>query len=237
MQTQVYKAESRGKADYGWLKANYSFSFANYYNPERIHFGALRVLNDDVIAPSGGFDTHPHDNMEIITIPLSGRLAHKDSMGHTSYIESGDIQVMSAGKGVFHSEFNGSDSEPLNLFQIWLFPNVKNVEPRYQQIALNSLEKQNELYQILSPNKDDQGVWIYQDAWFHMGQLSAGWKDTYQLKKAGNGLYLMVIDGHVQVAAQTLSKRDAISVTDSPETEIEALTDSRILLMEIPMNY
>jgi redox-sensitive bicupin YhaK (pirin superfamily) len=237
MQTQVYKAESRGKADYGWLKANYSFSFANYYNPERIHFGALRVLNDDVIAPSGGFDTHPHDNMEIITIPLSGRLAHKDSMGHTSYIESGDIQVMSAGKGVFHSEFNGSDSEPLNLFQIWLFPNVKNVEPRYQQIALNSLEKQDELYQILSPQKDDPGVWIYQDAWFHMGQLSAGWKDTYQLKKAGNGLYLMVIDGHVQVAAQTLSNRDAISVTDSPETEIEALTDSRILLMEIPMNY
>ncbi len=235
MQTQIFKAESRGKADYGWLKANYSFSFANYYNPERLQFGALRVLNDDFIAPSGGFDTHPHDNMEIITIPLSGRLAHKDSMGHTSYIESGEIQVMSAGKGVFHSEFNGSDSEELNLFQIWLFPNVRNVEPRYQQIALKTLEKRNELYQILSPDKDDEGVWIYQDAWFYMGQLDAGWEGTHQTKKAGNGIYLMVIEGEVTVAGTQLNKRDAITITDTTVIEIESLTKAHILLMDVPM--
>ncbi len=237
MQTQVYKAESRGKADYGWLNANYSFSFANYYNPERIQFGALRVLNDDVIAPSGGFDTHPHDNMEIITIPLSGRLAHKDSMGHTSYIESGEIQVMSAGKGIFHSEFNGSDTEALNLFQIWVFPNVKNVEPRYQQISLSAVEKPNELYQVLSPNKDDEGVWIYQDAWFYMGQLSVGWKDTYQFKKEGSGVFLMVIEGQIKLGEHTLNKRDAISITDTTEINIESISESRVLLMEVPMNY
>ncbi len=237
MQTQVFKAESRGKADYGWLKANYSFSFANYYHPERTQFGALRVLNDDVIAPSGGFDTHPHDNMEIITIPLSGRLAHKDSMGHTSYIESGEIQVMSAGKGIFHSEFNGSDSEPLNLFQIWLFPNARNVEPRYQQIALKTLKKKNELYQILSPDKDDEGVWIYQDAWFHMGQFDSPWQESYQSKKDGNGIYLMVIEGEVNVAGQQLNKRDAIAISDASEIEIEALSNTQFLIMDIPMNY
>ncbi|MBS2210063.1 pirin family protein [Carboxylicivirga mesophila] len=237
MQAQVYKSESRGTADYGWLKANYSFSFANYYNPERIHFGALRVLNDDVIAPSGGFDTHPHDNMEIITIPLSGRLAHKDSMGHTSYIEKGEIQVMSAGKGIFHSEFNGSDKEALNLFQIWLFPKVRNVEPRYQQIALKTLEKKNELYQILSPDKDDEGVWIYQDAWFHMGQFDNPWQGSYQTKKEGNGIYLMVIEGEVNVAGQQLTKRDAMAISDASEIEIEALANTQFLIMDIPMNY
>ena len=236
MQIQVIKAESRGKADYGWLKANYSFSFANYYNPEHIHFGVLRVLNDDVIAPSGGFDTHPHDNMEIITIPLSGRLAHKDSMGHTSYIESGEIQVMSAGKGIFHSEFNGSDEEELNLFQIWLFPNQRQVEPRYQQISLSSLHKENELYQVLSPNKNDDGVWIYQDAWFHMGHLEAGWTGNYQVKKEGNGIYLMVIDGEVKLDKYTLNKRDAVAITQTSEIKLEVQSDSRVLIMDIPMN-
>lgn len=236
MQIQVIKAESRGKADYGWLKANYSFSFANYYNPEHIHFGVLRVLNDDVIAPSGGFDTHPHDNMEIITIPLSGRLAHKDSMGHTSYIESGEIQVMSAGKGIFHSEFNGSDEEELNLFQIWLFPNQRQVEPRYQQISLSSLHKENELYQVLSPNENDDGVWIYQDAWFHMGQLEAGWTGNYQVKKEGNGIYLMVIDGEVKLDKYTLNRRDAVAITQASEIKLEVQSDTRVLIMDIPMN-
>ncbi|WP_430811972.1 MULTISPECIES: pirin family protein [unclassified Carboxylicivirga] len=236
MKTQIFKANSRGTADYGWLKANYSFSFANYYNPERVHFGVLRVLNDDVIAPSCGFDTHPHDNMEIITIPLSGRLAHKDSMGHTSYIDSGEIQVMSAGKGIFHSEFNGSDKEPLNLFQIWLFPNKKNVEPRYQQTSLQSLEKKNQLYQVLSPNKNDEGVWIYQDAWFHMGNVDKGWRGNYLLKKEGNGTYLMVIDGQIQVKNHTLNKRDAMAITDVDQVEIEALSNANILIMDIPLN-
>lgn len=236
MQTRVIKAESRGKADYGWLQANYSFSFANYYNPERTHFGVLRVLNDDVIAPSGGFDTHPHDNMEIITIPLSGHLKHKDSMGHTSLIKSGEVQVMSAGKGIFHSEFNGSDEEALNLFQIWLFPNQRNVEPRYQQISLSSVAKKNELYQILSPHENDAGVWIYQDAWFFMGELDAGWNDSYQIKKSGNGAYLMVIEGDVNVAGHSLNKRDAIAITDVEKVQIEASTNARVLLMDLPMN-
>lgn len=236
MQTQVIKAESRGKADYGWLKANYTFSFANYYNPERTHFGVLRVLNDDVIAPSGGFDTHPHDNMEIITIPLSGQLKHKDSMGHTSLIKSGEVQVMSAGKGIFHSEYNGSDKEALNLFQIWLFPNKKNVEPRYQQISLSSVEKRNELYQILSPNEKDSGVWIHQDAWFSMAQVDAGWESVYQVKKTGNGVYLMVIEGQVKVADHLLNQRDAMMVSDISDLKIEASSDSYFLVMDIPMN-
>jgi redox-sensitive bicupin YhaK (pirin superfamily) len=236
MQTQVIKADSRGKADYGWLKANYSFSFANYHNPERTHFGVLRVLNDDIIAPSTGFDTHPHDNMEIITIPLSGRLAHKDSMGHTSHIESGEIQVMSAGKGIFHSEFNGSDKEELNLFQIWLFPNQRQVEPRYQQLSLDKLRKENELYQVLSPDAKDEGVWIYQNAWFHMGELDTGWKGTYQLKDENNGIYLMVIDGEVKVDDTILNKRDAIAIKDASEITIEIIEKARILIMDIPMN-
>ncbi|MBK3517568.1 pirin family protein [Carboxylicivirga marina] len=236
MQTQIFRAESRGGADYGWLKANYSFSFANYHNPERVHFGVLRVLNDDVIAPAKGFDTHPHDNMEIITIPLSGRLAHKDSMGHTSYIESGEVQVMSAGKGIFHSEFNGSDDDELKLFQIWLFPNQRNVEPRYQQISLSSVEQKNTLYQILSPKADDSGVWIYQDAWFHMGDLDPDWQGSYEIKKPGNGVYLMVIEGEVKVAGQLLSTRDAIGITDTETFTIETNSAARILIMDVPMN-
>ncbi len=236
MKAQVIKAESRGKADYGWLKANYSFSFANYYNPERTHFGVLRVLNDDVIAPSAGFDTHPHDNMEIITIPLSGRLKHKDSMGHTSFIENGEVQVMSAGKGIFHSEYNGSEEEELNLFQVWLFPNQKNVEPRYQQISLSTVEKHNAFYQVLSPDENDEGVWIHQDAWFSMAQVDAGWQSDYQVKKPGNGVYLIVIEGQVKVAGKTLDKRDAIAISDISDLKIEASSDSYFLVMDIPMN-
>ncbi|TRX66223.1 pirin family protein [Carboxylicivirga sp. M1479] len=235
MQTQVFKADKRGTADYGWLKANYSFSFANYYNPENLHFGVLRVLNDDVIEPSKGFDTHPHDNMEIITIPLSGRLAHKDSMGHTSYIESGEVQVMSAGKGIFHSEFNGSDQEDLNLFQIWLYPNAKDVEPRYQQISLESVAKKNELYQILSPNENDAGVWIHQDAWFSMGQIDAQWAGSYKVKKEGNGIYIMLIEGEVQIDGQILKQRDAIGIRDASSIEISANASSRLLIMDVPM--
>jgi len=237
MQTQVFRSESRGRADYGWLKANYSFSFANYYNPERMSFGVLRVLNDDTISPSTGFDTHPHDNMEIITIPLSGRVAHKDSMGHSSFIESGQIQVMSAGKGIFHSEFNGSDTEDLKLFQIWLMPNEKNVEPRYQTLWLNQLAVKNELYQIVSPNKEDEGAWIYQDAWFHMGQFDADWNGQYAIKKTGNGLFVMVIEGEASIGEQVLKSRDAIGITHFTDIAINARANTRILLMDVPMNY
>ena len=171
MKTVFHKAETRGQANHGWLNANHSFSFANYYNPDRMNFGVLRVLNDDTIAGGEGFGTHPHDNMEIITIPFEGNLAHKDNMGNAAVINAGDVQVMSAGTGISHSEFNNSQDSEVKLLQIWVFPNEKNVEPRYDQISIRDIETENKFYQILSPNKNDQGVWINQDAWFHLGKF------------------------------------------------------------------
>lgn len=235
MEKVIHKAESRGIANHGWLQAKHTFSFANYYNPERTHFGVLRVLNDDIIAPGMGFGKHPHDNMEIITIPLSGSIKHEDSMGNSSVIKAGEIQVMSAGSGVFHSEFNASKTDELNLFQIWLFTNKKNVEPRYDQMSLSDLYKDNELYQVLSPNPDDIGVWIYQNAWFFMGDLSSGWEDNYKVKASGNGIYLMVIEGTVNVESEKLSKRDGIGISESESINIRAETDAKILVMDVPM--
>lgn len=232
----LIKANSRGHADHGWLKANHTFSFANYYNPDRMHFGVLRVLNDDYIAPGRGFGTHPHDNMEIITIPLEGDLEHKDSMGHKEVIKNGDVQVMSAGTGVYHSEYNANQDKPVKLFQIWLFPNKRNVEPRYDQITLDQEKMANQFMQILSPNPDDEGVWIHQDAWFHLGKFEQGKCEDYRLKKpATNGLYAMVVDGKFKVNGQELSERDALGIWDTNEVPVETLEPGRILLMEVPM--
>lgn len=236
MQTVIYKSDSRGHANHGWLDARHSFSFANYYHPQKINFGVLRVLNDDKIAPGAGFPKHPHDNMEIITIPLSGKLAHKDSMGNESVISTGEVQVMSAGTGIFHSEYNYSKDEELKLFQIWLFPNKKNVNPRYDQISINDIKIKNEFYQILSPNKDDQGVWIYQDAWFSMGDFEAGIKQSYSIKKTTNGIYIMVIEGDVFISQEKLSSRDAIGIKNTDKIEIKAITNTKLLLMDLPMN-
>src|SRR5210317_195033 len=172
MNTVLHKANTRGIANHGWLNSHHSFSFANYYNPERMHFGVLRVLNDDVVAPGKGFGTHPHDNMEIVSIPLEGDLEHKDSMGNSATIKQGDVQVMSAGTGVFHSEFNKNEDSEVKFLQIWIFPREKNVEPRYDQVSLRDIEKKNQFYQVLSPNKDDKGVWIHQDAWFNLGNFT-----------------------------------------------------------------
>lgn len=235
MKTVLHKAEERGYADHGWLKAYYSFSFANYYNPDNIHFGALRVLNDDTIDAGKGFGTHPHDNMEIITIPLSGEIEHKDSMGNSGVISTGEIQVMSAGTGVQHSEFNKNQKENLKLLQIWIFPNKKDVEPRYDQISLKSIEKENELFQIVSPHKDDDGVWIYQDAWFHLGNLRKNWNGEYRFKEENHGVYLFVIKGNINIGNRELYKRDSISITETDNFKIEALCDSRILIIEVPM--
>ncbi|WP_346863199.1 pirin family protein [uncultured Draconibacterium sp.] len=235
MKTILYKADSRGSANHGWLDTKHSFSFANYYDPERINFGVLRVLNDDTIAGGKGFGMHPHDNMEIITIPFEGDLAHKDNMGNASVIKQGDVQVMSAGTGVYHSEFNNNPDKAVKLFQIWVFPNKRNVTPRYDQISIREVAKENELYQILSPNKEDQGVWIHQDAWFHLGKFDAGKSDTYSLKKDGNGVYLIVIDGEMEVEGQVLSTRDAIGIWDIEKVQFKAAIDSQILIMEIPM--
>ncbi|MEA4937328.1 MAG: pirin family protein [Paludibacter sp.] len=237
MKTIFYPADSRGYANHGWLKTSHTFSFANYYNPERIHFGALRVLNDDWIAAGEGFGKHPHDNMEIITIPFTGAVLHQDSMGNKGVILPGEIQVMSAGTGIFHSEHNNSKEEALTLFQIWVFPDKKNVTPRYDQITISDLAKKDELYQILSPNADDEGVWIHQKAWFHLGDLSKDTELDYTLKQADSGVFIQVIDGNVKVGETLLDIRDAIGITETETIHIKAETDARILVMEVPMKW
>lgn len=237
MKTILYPADSRGYADHGWLKTNHTFSFANYYNPERIHFGALRVLNDDWIAAGEGFGKHPHDNMEIITIPFTGAVLHQDSMGNKGVIIPGEIQVMSAGTGIFHSEHNNSKDEALTLFQIWVFPDKKNVTPRYDQITISDLSKKDELYQILSPDPDDQGVWIHQKAWFHLGDLSKDTELDYTLKEAASGVFIQVIEGEVFVGENRLTTRDAVGITETDSIHIKAETNARILVMEVPMKW
>ena len=231
----LHKASSRGHADHGWLNAYHSFSFASWYNPERIQFGMLRVLNDDTIAAGMGFGTHPHDNMEIITIPLEGDLAHKDSMGNSSTIKTGDVQVMSAGTGIQHSEFNPNADLQTKLFQIWLFPKYRNVEPRYQQITLDVTKQKNSFAQILSPNPDDEGVWIHQDAWFYLSDFEANFSKILALQKEGNGFYIMNIEGEIEVNGEKLEKRDAMGIWETNAIEIKANSDSRFLIMEIPM--
>lgn len=232
----LHKANTRGNANHGWLNAYHSFSFASWYNPERIQFGVLLVLNDDTIAGGMGFGTHPHDNMEIITIPLEGDLAHKDSMGNESVIKTGDIQVMSAGTGIQHSEFNPNATEQTKLFQIWLFPKTRNVSPRYQQITLDPSEQKNNFAQILSPNANDAGVWIHQDAWFYLSDFDSGFSKSLTLNKEGNGFYIITIEGEIEVNDTTLEKRDAIGIWETNELVIKATTQSKFLIMEIPMN-
>lgn len=235
--TILHKADTRGHADHGWLNAYHSFSFASYYNPERVQFGTLRVLNDDTVAAGMGFGTHPHDNMEIITIPLEGDLAHKDSMGNAATIKNGDVQVMSAGTGIQHSEFNPNHDQRTKLLQIWVFPKERNVTPRYQQITLDRADRKNKLQQILSPSADDAGVWIHQDAWFHLADFEAGTNTTYTLKKEGNGLYAFVLNGSITIDGQELSTRDGLGITDFETLDITATSDAEFLLMEIPMQH
>lgn len=231
----LHKANTRGHANHGWLNAYHSFSFAGWYDPDRIHFGMLRVLNDDTVAPGMGFGTHPHDNMEIITIPQSGELEHKDSMGNHGVIGAGDIQVMSAGTGIQHSEFNHNKDKEVKLLQIWVFPNKKNVTPRYGQMTLDVAERKNKLQQVVSPNPDDAGMWIHQDAWFHMTNLDAGNKINYQLKKKGNGVYCFVLDGDVNINGQDLNRRDGLGIWNADSFDITATSNTEVLLMEIPM--
>lgn len=237
MKSVFHSANSRGAANHGWLNAKHSFSFASWYNPDRIHFGALRVLNDDIVSGGGGFGTHPHDNMEIITIPLKGSLQHKDSMGNSSVIKAGEIQVMSAGTGIQHSEFNPSDTEELNLFQIWIFPNKRNVEPRYDQFQMNVSKMKNHFLQLVSPSKSDEGTWIYQDAWIHMADMDANSTLNYQPKSTSNGIYFMIVEGSAQIGTQELEQRDAFGVWDTTSVAITASKDSKILAIEVPMEF
>lgn len=236
MKTVHHKANTRGHANHGWLDSYHSFSFAGYYNPERMNFGVLRVLNDDKVSEARGFGTHPHDNMEIISIPLEGDLEHKDSMGNVTVIKEGDVQVMSAGTGIYHSEYNKNKDKPVKFLQIWMFPNKKDVTPRYDQITLDPNKTKNRLHQILSPNADDDGVWVHQDAWFSMGDLNKGWEGSYQIKKQGNGIYIFVIDGSLKVGDQIIEKRDGLGIRDTENINIAAITDTKILLMDVPMD-
>ncbi len=237
MKTVYHAAHTRGHQDHSWLKANHSFSFANWHNPERVHFGALRVLNDDYIAPSMGFGTHPHDNMEIITIPLVGDLEHQDSMGHGAVIREGDIQVISAGTGIHHSERNARNDKQVELLQLWIFPNQKDVSPRYDQISIRDLKKKNEFYQILSPKAEDNGSWIHQNAWMHLGDFDQNTKTSYTLPEKGNGVYIFVIDGSVGIGKQKLGKRDALGVWDTPTIDFSVEKNSRILLVDVPLEF
>ena len=237
MKKIFHSALSRGEANHGWLKAKHSFSFANYYNSERVQFGALRVLNDDIIAPGMGFGTHPHDNMEIITIPLEGALEHKDSMDNIGVIEADEIQVMSAGSGVYHSEYNKNKDQSLNLLQIWVFPNKNNVTPRYDQKNIKDFKKVNSFYPIVTPNQNGPGMWIHQDAWFHLGEFDKKTRINYNINKKGNGVYVFSIEGSVQIDGESLEKRDALGVWDTESFDLFTNQNSRILRIEVPLNY
>ncbi|SDW78106.1 hypothetical protein SAMN05216556_11020 [Aequorivita viscosa] len=236
MNTIIHKAETRGSANHGWLNSHHTFSFANYHNPERMNFGVLRVLNDDTVAAGMGFGTHPHDNMEIISIPLEGDLEHKDSMGNVAVIKEGDVQVLSAGTGITHSEYNKNKDKEVKFLQIWIFPKKKNLAPRYDQISIRDIAKNNEFYQVLSPNKNDQGVWINQDAWFHIGKFTKGNSDEYKIKKEGNGVYAFILEGDVEINNQKLSKRDGMGIWDTDSINVKATENARVLLMEVPMS-
>jgi quercetin 2,3-dioxygenase len=235
MASMIYKAEDRGKADYGWLKANYSFSFGAYHNPENMHFGLLRVLNDDEVAPGEGFGTHPHDNMEIITIPLEGSLEHKDSMGNGSIVKAGEIQVMSAGKGLTHSEFNPSKEQKLKLLQIWIFPKERNIDPRYGQMSYDLESNKNKFINVIAPNKEEGKLSVHQDVWFSLGSFEKGAKASISINKPGNGFYLFLIDGEIIANGERIFKRDAMAVSDENTINIEVQEPSKILVMEIPM--
>lgn len=234
--TVLHKAATRGHADHGWLNSHHSFSFANYYDPERMNFGVLRVLNDDTVSAGMGFGTHPHDNMEIISIPLEGDLEHKDSMGNTAVIRHGDVQVMSAGTGIRHSEYNRNKESLVKFLQIWVFPNERGVTPRYDQITLDATKRHNRLQQILSPKADDDGVWIHQNAWFHLGTFDTDFATTYTLKDKANGVYAFVIKGDFTVNGIALNQRDGLGLWDTDTLQLKAdSAGAEVLLMEVPM--
>ncbi|MCK0131479.1 pirin family protein [Flavobacteriaceae bacterium F08102] len=230
-----YPANSRGKTDFGWLTSFHTFSFANYYDPDRLNFGVLRVLNDDTVSGGKGFESHPHKEMEIISIPLEGDLVHRDNLGNEKIIKEGDIQVMSAGTGVVHSEYNRNPDKPVKFLQIWIIPKTAKVTPRYDQLALKDLLKPNQLSPILSPEPTSKGVWIHQDAWFYMGTFDQQAEVHYTLNKAGNGIFLFVISGSLIIDGIQLENRDALGITEINHLIFSVFKNSTLLLMEVPM--
>lgn len=237
MKTTLHKSNTRGHADHGWLDTYHTFSFAGYQDPERMNFGALRVLNDDKLASGRGFGTHPHQDMEIISIPLSGDLEHEDSMDNKGVITEGEIQVMSAGTGIQHSEYNINADKDVQFLQIWVFPREQGVTPRYDQISITDLHQENTFYQVLSPNENDQGVWVHQDAWFSIGDFTAETAGEYKLNKTGDGVYFFVLEGEIEIEGQKLSKRDGIAVSDTDKIKYSASKNAKVLLMEVPMQF
>jgi len=232
----IHKADSRGHFNHGWLDTYHTFSFGDYYEQERMNFGVLRVLNDDRVKAGKGFGTHPHDNMEIISIPLEGTLEHKDSMGNVAVIKSGDVQAMSAGTGIYHSEYNKNFDKEARFLQIWVFPNKLNVEPRYEQITLNSDEYHNKFLQIVSPDPGDEGVWIHQNAWFSIGEFDKDFSAEYIPKQKGNGIYAFVIEGEFNIDGNSLGRRDGAGIWDVDKIYLKSGSqNSKVLLMDIPM--
>lgn len=236
MKTVLHKADSRGHANHGWLDSHHTFSFANYYDPSRMHFGALRVLNDDIVAGGMGFGKHPHDNMEIISIPLKGELEHEDSMGNKFAIKNNDVQVMSAGTGIFHSEYNKSKDEPVNFLQIWVFPKEKDIEPRYDQITYEPAQRINKWQRIVAPDSEE-AVSINQDAYFSLGKLEKDHSLDYTLEREGNGVYAFILEGDVTIEGQPLNKRDGFGLSETDKISVKADSDAEILLMEVPMTF
>ena len=235
MKTSVTKANERGTADHGWLKPAHYFSFGSWNNPAKVHFGMLRVLNDDWIAGGGAFPTHPHDNMEIVTIPFSGALKHKDSSGGAGIIKAGDVQIMSAGTGVQHSEANESATEPVTLFQLWVFPAERNITPRYDQRSFDVKEREGKWQVIVSPRKEDNALWINQDACFSLVNIKAGETIKHENTFKGNGVYLVVIKGSIEVAGVKYEAKDAVGISETDSFEIVCSHDSELLAVEVPM--
>ena len=234
MKTIVHKAATRGHASFGWLNSYHTFSFGSYHNPERVHFGALRVLNDDTVAKGMGFSKHPHDNMEIVSIPLEGDLHHKDSTGRDEIIRQHDVQIMSAGSGIAHSEMNANKDKEVKFLQIWVFPKVANIEPRYQQKNFKPENRNNQLLTVVAPD-DENAVWINQDAWFSLGKFSQESTTRYQIRKPGNGVYAFILKGTVTLNGETVSDRDGLGIWDTDSIEIKADTDAEFLLIDVPM--
>lgn len=235
MKTIIHKSDSRGYFNHGWLKTHHTFSFAGYYDPKRTHFGLLRVLNDDTVDPGEGFGTHPHDNMEIVTVPLEGALEHKDSTGHKEVLRVEEVQIMSAGSGLTHSEYNHSKSEPVTLLQIWVFPKERDIKPRYDQRVFSPEDRNNKIFTLVSPVKNGKSLWINQDAYFSRAKLDEGKTLAYKINKKGNGLYMFLIDGKINTADQTLETRDGIGIEDVNEISVKAEANSEILFIEVPM--
>ena len=237
MKITLHKADTRGSSDQGWLSSHHTFSFADYSDPNRMGYGALRVINDDIVQPSMGFGTHPHKNMEIISIPITGELRHQDSMDNVQKIKAGEVQILSAGTGITHSEYNGSDVDPVNFLQIWILPKKQDIEPRYGQQLFSCDDRKNQFQEVVSPEKDSNSnaIWINQDAWFSQGDFDAGYTGTYSIKRPGNGAYFFLIEGAITVADAHLGRRDGIGIEDADSIDFAATEDCQLLIMDVPM--